>query len=90
MFEIFEQTGIQFLQLNSLYQLLAMTIGGAPELAEAEPSSPCRASSTIGCRAGRFASSASPPRRSATTRGAMTGRSRYSPGVLGDSSGHLP
>ncbi len=36
MLEIFEQTGIQFLQLNSLYQLLAMTIGGAPELAEAE------------------------------------------------------
>ena len=28
--EIFAQTGIQFLQLNSLYQLLAMAIGGAP------------------------------------------------------------
>ena len=34
--EIFEQTGIQFLQLNSLYQLLSMAISGASELAEAE------------------------------------------------------
>ncbi len=34
--EIFEQTGIQFLQLNSLYQLLSMAISGAPELTEAE------------------------------------------------------
>ncbi len=34
--EIFEQTGIQFLQINSLYQLLSMTLSGAPELAEAE------------------------------------------------------
>ena len=28
---IFEQTGIQFLQLNSLYQLLAMVLDNAPE-----------------------------------------------------------
>jgi rhamnulokinase len=34
--EIFAQTGIQFLQLNSLYQLLAMAVSGASELAEAE------------------------------------------------------
>ena len=34
--KIFEQTGIQFLQLNSLYQLLSMAISGAVELAEAE------------------------------------------------------
>ena len=34
--EIFEQTGIQFLQINSLYQLLSMALSGAPELAEAE------------------------------------------------------
>ncbi len=33
--EIFEQTGIQFLQINSLYQLLSMTLSGAPELAAA-------------------------------------------------------
>jgi len=30
--EIFEQTGIQFLQINSLYQLLSMIVSGAPEL----------------------------------------------------------
>ena len=34
--EIFSQTGIQFLQLNSLYQLLSMAVSGAPELAEVE------------------------------------------------------
>lgn len=33
--EIFDQTGIQFLQINSLYQLLSMTLSGAPELAAA-------------------------------------------------------
>ena len=30
--EIFEQTGIQFMQLNSLYQLLAMVVGQSPAL----------------------------------------------------------
>jgi rhamnulokinase len=30
--EIFAQTGIQFMQLNSLYQLLAMVVGGSPAL----------------------------------------------------------
>ncbi len=30
--QIFEQTGIQFLQINSLYQLLAMALSRAPEL----------------------------------------------------------
>src|SRR5262249_38295766 len=30
--QIFERTGIQFLQINTLYQLLAMAIGGAPAL----------------------------------------------------------
>jgi len=30
--EIFEQTGIQFMQLNSLYQLLAMVVGRSPAL----------------------------------------------------------
>ena len=34
--EIFERTGIQFMQLNSLYQLLAMAKAGAPALAAAE------------------------------------------------------
>jgi len=34
--EIFEQTGIQFMQLNSLYQLLAMVVGGSPALDIAE------------------------------------------------------
>jgi len=34
--EIFEQTGIQFLQLNSLYQLLAMATGRSPILDIAE------------------------------------------------------
>ena len=34
--EIFEQTGIQFLQLNSLYQLLAMATGRSPVLDLAE------------------------------------------------------
>ena len=34
--EIFEQTGIQFLQLNSLYQLLAMVTGRSPVLDIAE------------------------------------------------------
>ncbi len=34
--EIFAQTGIQFLQINSLYQLLSMVTTGAPELVEAE------------------------------------------------------
>ena len=33
--EIYEQTGIQFMQLNSLYQLLAMAKAGAPALATA-------------------------------------------------------
>lgn len=30
--EIFERTGIQFMQINSLYQLLSMAIGGSPAL----------------------------------------------------------
>ena len=34
--EIFEQTGIQFMQINSLYQLLAMVVGRAPALDIAE------------------------------------------------------
>jgi rhamnulokinase len=34
--EIFEQTGIQFLQINSLYQLLAMAAEDSPVLASAE------------------------------------------------------
>jgi rhamnulokinase len=34
--EIFEQTGIQFLQINSLYQLLAMVSGDSPLLDVAE------------------------------------------------------
>ena len=34
--EIFEQTGIQFMQLNSLYQLLAMVVGRSPVLDIAE------------------------------------------------------
>jgi rhamnulokinase len=34
--EIFEQTGIQFMQLNSLYQLLAMVVGRSPALGIAE------------------------------------------------------
>jgi rhamnulokinase len=34
--EIFEQTGIQFLPLNTLYQLLAMAAGGSPLLDLAE------------------------------------------------------
>jgi rhamnulokinase len=34
--EIFEQTGIQFMQINSLYQLLAMVVGGSPALDVAE------------------------------------------------------
>ena len=34
--EIFERTGIQFLQINSLYQLLAMAAEDAPVLASAE------------------------------------------------------
>lgn len=33
--EIFAQTGIQFLQFNSLYQLLAMVLAGDPALAKA-------------------------------------------------------
>jgi rhamnulokinase len=34
--EIFERTGIQFLQINSLYQLLAMVVGRSPALEIAE------------------------------------------------------
>ncbi|MBI4771639.1 MAG: rhamnulokinase, partial [Chloroflexi bacterium] len=34
--EIYERTGIQFMQLNSLYQLLAMAQAGAPALAVAQ------------------------------------------------------
>jgi rhamnulokinase len=34
--EIFEQTGIQFMQINSLYQLLAMVVGRSPALDIAE------------------------------------------------------
>jgi rhamnulokinase len=34
--EIFAQTGIQFMQLNTLYQLLAMAMKPAPELAAAD------------------------------------------------------
>ena len=33
--QIFEQTGIQFLQINSLYQLMAMALSRAPELTAA-------------------------------------------------------
>ena len=34
--EVFAQTGIQFMQLNTLYQLMAMSLGGDPTLAAAE------------------------------------------------------
>jgi len=34
--EIFEQTGIQFMQINSLYQLLSMVVAGSPALDVAE------------------------------------------------------
>lgn len=34
--EIFEQTGIQFMQINSLYQLLSMVVGQSPALDIAE------------------------------------------------------
>jgi rhamnulokinase len=34
--EIFEQTGIQFMQINSLYQLLSMVVGQSPTLDIAE------------------------------------------------------
>jgi rhamnulokinase len=34
--EIFEQTGIQFLQINTLYQLLSMALYGSPLLSAAE------------------------------------------------------
>ena len=34
--EIFEHTGIQFMQINSLYQLLSMVVGGSPALKIAE------------------------------------------------------
>jgi len=34
--EIFERTGIQFMQINTLYQLLAMVVGGSPALEVAE------------------------------------------------------
>ena len=34
--EIFEHTGIQFMQINSLYQLLSMIVGGSPALKIAE------------------------------------------------------
>jgi rhamnulokinase len=34
--EIFEYTGIQFMQLNSVYQLLSMVVGGSPALGIAE------------------------------------------------------
>jgi rhamnulokinase len=33
--EIFEQTGIQFMQINTIYQLLAMALDGSPALAAA-------------------------------------------------------
>ena len=34
--EIFEQTGLQFMQINSLYQLLSMVVSGSPVLDVAE------------------------------------------------------
>ena len=34
--EIFEHTGIQFMAINSLYQLLSMVVGGSPSLEVAE------------------------------------------------------
>lgn len=34
--KIFEQTGLQFMQLNTLFQLLAMRLGGSPLLQSAE------------------------------------------------------
>lgn len=34
--EIFNQTGIQFMQLNTLYQLMAMVVHNSPQLAAAE------------------------------------------------------
>jgi sugar (pentulose or hexulose) kinase len=34
--EIFEQTGLQFIQINSLYQLLSMAVSGSPALDIAE------------------------------------------------------
>ena len=33
---IFEQTGIQFMQINTLYQLLSMVVSGSPALSSAE------------------------------------------------------
>ena len=49
-----------------------------PSWRKRRPFSLCRACSAIGCRAGRSASSASPPRRSATTHGSTAGRRRCS------------
>jgi rhamnulokinase len=34
--DIFERTGIQFMQINSLYQLLSMAVGGSPALGIAD------------------------------------------------------
>lgn len=35
-YEIYQQTGIQFMQLNTLYQLLAMQVSGSPQLEQAK------------------------------------------------------
>jgi sugar (pentulose or hexulose) kinase len=34
--QVYENTGIQFMQLNSLYQLLAMRLAGSDTLAKTE------------------------------------------------------
>ena len=66
--EIFAHTGIQFMQINTLYQLYAMRLAGSPALESRGRCSSCRTCSITGSPALRNPSSPSPAPRSSTTR----------------------
>jgi len=76
--QVFEHTGIQFMQINSLYQLLSMVIDRSPALGIAE--SFLTMPDLFNYWLTGPASSASLPRPSVTTRARATGPGRCSKG----------
>ena len=79
--EIYRQTGIQFMQINSLYQLLALSRAGSPLLEAARTFLNMLISSIFGFREKRHPSSPSLPPRNVTTRSTASGPARCSPGL---------
>ena len=87
--EIFDRTGIQFLQLNSLYQLLSMAINSAAELAEAETFLPMPGLFSYWL-SGRVALRIQHRHHDPVLRPAPRRLGRAAAGSHGDPGGHLP